>query len=100
MEHCTVNKKHHRKQRHEQKSANFSRLLKMKGDVHKVRQHILRGEGRRIKVSIKSADIEERGVKNSEKSADVLYGRPPSLDRAEPKRTAAFDRLRPELSQP
>ena len=42
----------------------------------------------------------ERGVKNSEKSADVLYGRPPSLDRAEPKRTAAFDRLRPELSQP
>ena len=48
---CTINKKkHHREQRHEQKSANFSRLLKMKGDVHKVRQHILRGEGRGSKI--------------------------------------------------
>ena len=45
-----IKKKHHREQRHEQKSANFSRLLKMKGDVHKVRQHILRGEGRGSKI--------------------------------------------------
>ena len=44
--------------------------------IHKVRQHFLRWKGGNEMMKVDN--MRERGVKNQGKSADVLYGRPPS----------------------
>jgi hypothetical protein len=54
------------------------------GAFHKVRQHFIGGEESKFEKNVmteisreKSADLGKGKVKNSKKSADVLYGRPP-----------------------